>query len=403
MQWIEKKLESDAMSQPQTAYSTRWISAVSRIDKAEWDRLALAAETPFLEWEWLRLLETTGCAAPETGWTPHHLTLWRRDRLAAAAPLYIKSHSEGEFIFDIPWAEVAHRIGVSYYPKLVGMTPFTPVPGYRFLMAPDLNRDRITRLMLNEIERQCRQSRLSGVHFLFADPAWARETLPHGLTPWIHGGFAWHNHGYEDFDDFLAIFKSGQRKNIRRERRSLRREGVRLRALSGDEIPRDYFTRMYRFYSHTNQKFGLWGCHYLNGAFFESLHAHFRHRLVFMAACSEEAPEVPIGMSFLATKGDRLYGRYWGSMENRHALHFDTCYYAPIEWAIENGINRFDPGIGGGHKVRRGFESVPAFSLHRFMDPRLRGIMEHYMTDINREETAHIEAINASLPLAQES
>lgn len=391
------------MSEPQTSYSVSWIADISRVDKAAWDRLAVSAETPFMEWEWLRLLETTGCAAPDTGWTPSHLTLWHRDQLVAAAPLYIKSHSEGEFIFDIPWAEVANRLGVAYYPKLVGMTPFTPVPGYRFLISPGSDKNTITRLMLREIERHCRQSRLSGIHFLFADPAWAREVLPLGLSPWIHGGFAWHNLGYDAFDDFLAIFKSSQRKNIRRERRSLAREGIRIRAVAGDDIPRDFFTRMYRFYSRTNRKFGPWGCHYLNGAFFESLYDTFRHRLVFMAACPDSAPDAPVGMSLLAAKGDKLYGRYWGSSEKHHALHFETCYYAPIEWAIENGISRFDPGIGGGHKVRRGFESVPAFSLHRFMDPRLRGIMEHYMTDINREETAHIEAINATLPLAQES
>lgn len=389
------------MSDPGTVWSTAWITDISRIDKTAWNRLALAADTPFLEWDWLRLLETTGCAAPETGWTPNHLTLWQGGRLAAAAPLYVKTHSEGEFIFDIPWAEVAAKLGISYYPKLVGMTPFTPVPGYRFLAAPELDLAAVTRRMLMEIERLCRKAHLSGVHFPFADPTWAREAMTMGLTPWVHSAFAWHNRRYQRFDDFLAIFKSSQRKNIKQERRSLWEAGIHIAAVAGDDIPQDYFTRMYRFYSRTNQKFGPWGCHYLNGAFFESLHACFRHRLVFMAACPDAAPKMPIGMSLLATKGDRLYGRYWGCSQQRHSLHFETCYYAPIQWAIENRINRFDPGIGGGHKIRRGFEAVPAVSLHRFMDPRLRGIMEHHITDINKEETAHIKAINASLPLAK--
>ena len=385
-----------------STYSTSWIQNIADIDREEWDALAKPLPTPFLEWDWLRLMELSGSTTAKTGWLPHHLVVRRGSNIVGVAPMYIKGHSAGEFVFDHVWADVAGRMGIEYYPKIVGMSPFTPMSGYRFMIAPGEDSLKLTSMMVAEIDQLCRRHRLSGNSFLFVDPQWHRQMLDQGYFGWQHQSYAWLSNGFKSFDDYLAVFNSNQRRNIKRERKELEKQGIQLKILTGDSIPQNLFPLMYRFYEHTNDKFGPWGCRYLTPPFFEGLYDRFRHRLVFIAAYDSRESSLPVGMSMLVTKGKQLYGRYWGSARLIHSLHFNVCYYAPIEWAINNGIQRFDPGAGGAHKIRRGFTAVPSFSLHRFSDPRMLQIMQNHIDEINRLEQEQIDALNNDLPFAQQ-
>ncbi len=384
-----------------TTVTVKWAGAMAEVSQADWDRLALPLATPFLEWEWLHQLEASGSIAPETGWLPRHLTVRAGGRLVGAAPLYVKGHSQGEFVFDHAWAEVAARLGIRYYPKLVGMTPVTPVVGYRFLTAPDADARFVTRVMLEAIDRLCGDHGLSGCSFLFCDPQWARGVAEHGLFEWLHQSYAWENPGYRDFSDYLEVFNANQRRNIRRERRAMETAGIELAALAGDEIPAELVSLMVRYYQDTNDRYGPWGCKYLTPAFFQGVHARYRRRLVFMSATRRaESPE-PLALALLVHKGDRLYGRYWGCRRSLNALHFNTCYYAPIEWAIRGRIRIFDPGAGSNHKLRRGFQAVGNTSLYRFRDPRMARIMALHMDEINALEQGRIDELNRCLPFSR--
>jgi predicted N-acyltransferase len=382
-------------------YSVAWINKIAEVPQSAWNALALPLKTPFLEWEWLNNLETSGSATAAAGWLPKHLTVWRERSLIAAAPLYVKAHSYGEFVFDHQWADVAQRIGVQYYPKLLGMTPFTPAEGYRFLVAPDSDEDEITELMVNAIDQFCAHNRISSCHFLYVDPQWRPVLERHGFTSWLHHSYIWQNLGFGTFDDYLGVFNANQRRNIKRERKAVEKAGLRLQTLTGDEIPKSLFPLMYNFYADTCDKFGWWGSKYLTKRFFEQLHAHYRHRVLFVAAYNEQDNRQPIGMSFCLTKGDQMYGRYWGSFQDIECLHFDACYYAPIEWAIAHGIQTFDPGAGGRHKKRRGFPATSNCSLHRFYNRRLAQILRGYISEVNELEQREIEAINQELPFGR--
>ncbi|MGD8302038.1 MAG: GNAT family N-acetyltransferase [Desulfobacterales bacterium] len=386
-----------------TSLAAAWLKRITEVDQFQWDALAAPLETPFLEWDWLRQMETSKSTSAETGWLPHHLTIWSGERLIAAAPLYIKAHSAGEFVFDHAWADVARHLKISYYPKLVGMSPFTPMIGYRFLMAPGENEDQLTRQMVIEIERLCHQYGLSGCSFLFVDPQWRHRMIQYQFISWLHQSFSWRNAEYQSFDDYLTVFNSNQRRNIKRERRALENQGVYLKTFAGRQIPPALLSKIYPYYERTNDKFGPWGCKYLKRSFFEGLADGYRHRLLLVAAFKETQPDLPVGLSLLVHKRDRLYGRYWGCSTEFNFLHFNACYYRPIEWGIANGIKRFDPGMGGYHKIRRGFTAVGNYSLHRFFDERLAQVMDSHIEEINRLEQEQIDALNAELPFAQKN
>ncbi len=390
------------VEQLKSCYSIAWINQIAEVPQAAWDELALPLKTPFFEWAWLHNMESSGSATAKSGWLPCHLTVWRDRTLVAAAPLYLKGHSYGEFVFDHQWADLAARLGVEYYPKLLGMSPVTPAEGYRFLIAPGEEEDELTALMVNAIDHFCDRNHISGCNFLYVDPDWKLVMERHGFSTWMHHSFIWQNQDYQTFDDYLAVFNANQRRNIKRERKAVHQAGLTLKALTGEEIPKSLFPLMYSFYCDTCDKFGWWGSKYLTQQFFEQLFPTYAHRVVFIAAYANQGDRHPIGMSFCLTKGSNLYGRYWGSSQEIDCLHFDACYYTPIEWAISRGIQVFDPGAGGRHKKRRGFPATPNYSLHRFYHPRLSQIFSSYIHEVNEMEQREMDGMNGELPFKQE-
>jgi len=384
-------------------YSVSWVNAIAEIPQAEWDALAMPLDTPFFEWEWLHTMECSGSVSPKTGWMPNHLAVWRDRSLIAAAPLYLKGHSYGEFVFDQQWAELAERLGVQYYPKMLGMSPFTPAAGYRFLIAPGADEDELTALMVEAIDHFCTRNKISGCNFLYTDPVWRSRMENHGFTRWLHHSFIWQNQTFKTFDDYLGAFNANQRRNIKRERKAVAEAGLTLKIHTGADISQELLAQMYVFYADTCDKFGWWGSKYLTPQFFEQLAPNYSDRTLLVAAYSDENPGQPMGMSICFTKGKNLYGRYWGATQDFDSLHFDACYYTPIEWAIANGIETFDPGAGGRHKKRRGFPAAPNHSLHRFYNPRLSQILQTYIREINEMEQQEIETINQDIPFKQSS
>jgi predicted N-acyltransferase len=386
--------------QIQPQYSVNWHTKIAEISQVEWDELAKPLKTPFLEWEWLNNIETSGSATPKNGWQPCHLTIYRDGRLIAAAPLYIKGHSYGEFVFDQEWANLAYRLGVQYYPKLLGMTPFTPAVGYRFLIAPGEDERELTDITIEAIDSFCDRNKISGCHFLFVDPQWRKLVEDSGFQSWLHYSYIWSNKDFTNFDDYLKMFNANQRRNIKRERKSVESAALIVKTFTGEEIPEALFSQIYNFYSNTCDKF-YWGSKYLTRKFFEQLYPNYNDRVVLVAAYQNKSDREPVGMSFCINKGENLYGRYWGCWQEFDCLHFEACYYKPIEWAIDRGIKMFDPGAGGSHKRRRGFPATQNYSLHRFYNRRMSKIFATYIDEINQNEREEIEAINQDLPFSK--
>lgn len=377
-----------------------WHESMGDVDRREWDRLAEPLETPLLEWRWLHQLEASGSIHSSTGWHPRHLTAWKGARMVGAAPFYIKTHSDGEFVYDHWWARWARESGIAYYPKLVGMSPVTPAVGYRFLLDPAARAKEIQNAMFAAVDNYCLLSGLFGCHLLFVDPQWMQTIDRVRFVPWQHQSFLWRNQGFETFEDYLRPFKSSQRRNIRRERWQMRKMQIEIRALSGEQIDPDLAGLMFDYYLNTNAQYGPWAARFLNEAFFQGLFRNCRHRLLLMAAYHHSSPR-PLALSLLLRKGGQLIGRYWGCARAVKDLHFNMCFYAPIEWAIDNDITVFDPGAGSAHKIYRGFKAVANTSLHRFYEPRLRLLFGRFIGGINQVEQDNIEALNERLPYAE--
>ncbi|MFW6215570.1 MAG: GNAT family N-acetyltransferase [Alkalispirochaetaceae bacterium] len=381
--------------------TTRWHTGMEEIPRDEWNRLATLLPTPLLEWDWLYCLEASKSIAPRHGWVPTHLTCYRNGKLVAAVPLYIRNQSMGEFVFDFALVDVAEQIGIRYYPKLVGMSPATPSTAFRFLIDPEEDEEEISREILEAIFERAREVGCRAVQFNYVEPEFRSTLARAGFTEWRHQGFLWENDGFTDFDDYLAIFRKNQRRNIRRERASMGEQELEVRLYQGAEIPPSYFTRMAEYYHKTNDQFGPWAARFLNSRFFDLLEERFRDRIAMVAALDSDSggEDDPLALSFLLVKNETILGRYWGTREYRDNLHFNVCYYEPINWAIRNGYNRFDPGMGSSHKIRRGFRAVANYSHHYFLDERMQAIFRGNIDRINRYEEENIRLLNENLPL----
>ena len=377
--------------------SARWHQSIAEIDEQTWQALVAPHDLPYFNWTWLEAMEASGSITPRHGWQPLHLGIWRRSELVAVAPLYLKGHSYGEFVFDQPFAQLAGQLGLAYYPKLLGMSPLTPALGYRFFTAPTENALELTSLMLELVDDFCRRNSILSASFLYADPTWQELAETAGCAAWLHHQSLWSRDGQTCFADYLAGFNANQRRNIRRERKAVAGAGVTVTALAGDTIPDGLMARMYHFYSGHCERWGVWGSKYLSDDFFARAERDLRRHLVLFSAHRGD-PLDPIGMSLCLRSGSQLWGRYWGSDEDVDCLHFETCYYAPIEWALREGISSFDPGAGGSHKKRRGFVARPHTSLHRWYQPGFEQLIRRWLPQANARMQAEIEAINAAVP-----
>jgi len=359
------------------------VEGVSQLPRGEWNAL-VADESPFLEWDWLASLEESGAVCTETGWTPRTLLAREDGRLVAACPLYVKHHSEGEFVFDWSWADAAYRAGIEYYPKLLVGVPMTPVTGARLLTAKGADRARWVELLARALREICTRNGLSGVHVNFCREDERAALEEAGFMPRLGFQYHWKNHGFRSFEDYLGSLRSKRRNQVRREQRELADQGISIDCRVGEAIPEDVLAHMYEIYRTTIEK-NPWGRLYLNPRFFELLAERFRARLCTVVA--RQAGQIVAG-ALNVQKGDALYGRYWGTFKELRHLHFNTCYYAGIEHCIEAGLDRFEPGAGGRYKQTRGFDATPTWSFHYLTDPRLASAVARFLEE-ERAEASH--------------
>jgi predicted N-acyltransferase len=355
---------------------SRVLTRIDEIPAARWNALALAGN-PFVRHEFLLALERAGCVGTAAGWAPNHLILEDGERLLAALPLYRKSHSWGEFVFDWSWARAYDQAGMRYYPKLVSMSPFTPATGPRLLIAPDAPSDVKARLT-EELLTLARSARMSSAHLLFLsdeDRAALIDEVRDQPFLWRKDcQFHWRNRGYGSFDDFIATFRADKRKKALRERRRVLEGGVTFRTLSGAEMDSKLWNIVFGFSAATFEAHGHE--HYLNVEFFRAVSAVMPEAVVVKLA-EYQGQAIATAIFFRGEKV--LYGRYWGAAANYHSLHFETCYYQGIEYCIEHGLEHFEPGTQGEHKVPRGFEPTATWSAHWIADPRFRRAIDEYL------------------------
>ncbi|GJE60009.1 GNAT family N-acetyltransferase [Methylobacterium trifolii] len=370
----------------------RALAGLKEIGAAAWDACATSPETleggdethnPFVSHAFLSALEDSGCVSRKTGWLPLHVVLEREGRVLGVTPCYLKSHSQGEYVFDHGWADALERAGGSYYPKLQVSVPFTPVTGPRFLIAPGADPELATGGLVAGLRALREQTRASSIHVTFMQEAeWARAGAA-GFLQRTDQQFHWDNPGYASFEDFLGALASRKRKGIRRERRDALSPGISVEHLTGADITEAHWDAFYEFYTDTGAR--KWGRPYLNRRFFSLLSERMADRVLLVMA--RRAGRYVAGAINLI--GDKaLYGRNWGCIEEHPFLHFEICYYQAIDFAIGRGLRRVEAGAQGEHKLARGYRPVLMHSAHDIADPGFRKAVADYL---NRER-AHVAA-----------
>ncbi len=366
-------------------------NSMSDIARDDWNRVA-GNDYPFLRHEFLQLAEQTGCVSADAGWSPRHLTISDGTRLRAAMPLYEKSHSWGEFVFDWAWANAYEQAGLEYYPKLVSAVPFTPAPSNRFLLADPDDADAANALLQAAIalatETEC-----SSLHIQFPSEADLPFLKDAGLLIRKDCQFHWHNNDYSSFDDFLNTFTSAKRKKARRDRRRVRESGVNFRRLRGTEIDADTWSVVYRLISRTFMIRG--SMPYYSEAFFRGLSDQIPGGVLVILA---EIESKPVAAAVFFESDSRLYGRYWGSDGHYDSLHFETCYYQGIDYCIEAGKQVFEPGTQGEHKISRGFSPVSTWSAHWLAHPQFSNAIEEYLNEEGKHVDRYIDAVDSRTP-----
>ena len=378
--------------QQETARSVRVISALSEIDRADWDACANpqgAAFNPFVSWDFLQALEEAECVSAATGWLPQHLVLEGSEGgIAGVMPCYLKSHSQGEYVFDHGWAEAFEAAGGRYYPKLQASVPFTPVTGPRLMVRPGPHRQDDQRYLATALGELARRHKISSAHVTFAEENEWRILSDLGYLRRTDQQFHWIDAGYGDFDGFLATLASRKRKAIRKERREALASCLEITQITGPDITEAHWDAFFGFYMDTGLR--KWGRPYLNRRFFSLLGERLSDRiLLIMASCDGH----PIAGALNLIGSDTLYGRYWGCSEDHPCLHFEVCYYQAIDFALASGLARVEAGAQGAHKLARGYMPVTTFSAHYIADSGLRQAVEDYL----QRERQHVAFENQAL------
>ncbi|MGD9168825.1 MAG: GNAT family N-acetyltransferase [Candidatus Thiodiazotropha sp.] len=348
--------------------------SIDEINQREWDALVID-DNPFLKYAFHAALEHHDCVGKKFGWLPCHLAVREQGRIIGLSPLYIKSNSYGEFVFDHAWADAYHRSGLRYYPKLVSSIPYTPAYGERLLVAPGADVTKLRKLMVSAAKEMAVESGFSSIHWLFTTPQEGTLLRSMGMMERVGVQFHWHNQGYESFDQFLSRLTTKRRKNIRQERRKVLDAGIRFRVLQGSEVSDDEWQLFAGFYAKTFEE--RYSLATLNGGFFCEVGRSMGEQVILILAYDATAC---IAGALLYRSSSVLYGRHWGASHHLDSLHFETCYYQGIEYAIKQGLKRFEPGAQGEHKIWRGFLPVQTRSYHWIADQQFSLAIQAFLS-----------------------
>ncbi len=358
--------------------------SIEAIGREAWDACAAPTGDPFLSYDFLHACEASGSATARTGWGPRHLLLTDGATPLGAMPLYLKGHSQGEYVFDWSWADAYERAGGRYYPKLLGAVPFTPVTGPRFLVAPGADPQAVRSALLDGALALVDRLGLSSLHVNFpTEDEWDLMGEA-SLLLRLDRQYVWENRAYKTFDDFLAALSSNRRKTIRRERRDAQ-AGLDIRVLTGGDIQRAHWDAFFAFYMDTGSR--KWGQPYLTRDFFDRVGRTMADRIALVMAFRDGQP-IAGALNFIGR--DALYGRQWGTLEDIPFLHFELCYYQAIQFAISRGLSRVEAGAQGEHKIARGYLPTPVRSAHFIADPALRAPVADYL---DQERPAMLQEI----------
>ena len=367
------------------------IDALSQLSEPDWNAL-VSPDDPFTTYAFLRALEDSGSVGQGSGWQPMHVVAYDDTLLVGAIPLYLKTDSYGEYIFDWGWANASQRAGIRYYPKLTSAIPFTPATGRRLLLHPQAPPETVDTLVQG-LQDLAEKTKASSIHALFLTKEEQDALSPKGFLPRLTYQFHWENKvgsGYQDFDDFLQHFRSSIRKQTRKERRQAAASGLTLCVKRGSELNEAEWAALFHFYRHTAQD--KHAIPYLTKKFFDLLRGPL---MPYVVASLGLKGETPVAGSLAFQKGKHLYGRYWGCLESHEALHFELCYYQLIDFCIKHKLTRFEAGAQGEHKLKRGFLPSPTYSAHWLRHP---GFAQAIADFLERETSAVQEEMAALLP-----
>lgn len=384
------------MSILSSKYIFKFSSSIDQINQKVWDELAIGSNT-FCQYPFLHALEASGSVGGKSGWLPFHLVIYQNSEPVGILPLYKKTHSYGEYVFDFAWANTYRQYGINYYPKLVAAIPFTPVTGPRLMLAAKVDKQELLPILCQEITKQLALYGMSSMHWLFVEKDTSKLLHNQGQIQRKSVQFQWFNRQYSSFEDYLQHFNSRKRKSVKKERLKVTEQGIKVVRLHGDNLTEENMDFFYECYKQTYLKrSGHDG--YLTESFFQKIFEELHHNLMLVIAIQDGRP---IASALFIFDHNQLSGRYWGALEEIHSLHFECCYYQGIEFCIEQNIAQFNPGTQGEHKILRGFEPIYCYSNHSLKELAFHEAVERFIQQENIQISQYKNDAKKLLPFKQ--